>query len=108
MQGGGAVWYHGGIDGRPNESLRFDLHDGDGWAEDDGGEFRSVHTRRYLWSWPESRGWMWPGIRPDFTLSVVLVVVLYHCMAASACMIVVCKGFSLEYSCLSCLLIVYS
>ena len=32
----------------------------------------------------------------SFTLSFVLVVVLYHCLVASACMIVVCKAFCLS------------
>ena len=50
VQGGGAVWRHGGVDGWPGEGLHFDIHSEDGLAEDGGGNFQSVRTRRYLWS----------------------------------------------------------
>ena len=38
-QGGGAVWRHGGVDGRPGESPLFDLHSRGGLAEDGGGDY---------------------------------------------------------------------
>ena len=50
VQGSGAVWRRGGVNGRPSDGLRFDIHAGDGLAEDGGGNFQSVRTRRYLWS----------------------------------------------------------
>jgi hypothetical protein len=33
-----------GVDGRLGEDRRFDLHPGDRLAEDDGGDYRSMHT----------------------------------------------------------------
>ena len=36
-QCGGAVCCRGGIDGRPDKGLDFDLHPGDGFVEDGGG-----------------------------------------------------------------------
>ena len=47
-QGGGAAWHRGGVGGWLGESLRFDLHPGDGLAEDSGGgDFRSkAHVAR--------------------------------------------------------------
>ena len=38
------------IDARSGKSLRFDLHAGVGLAEDGGGDFRNVGTRRGLFS----------------------------------------------------------
>ena len=48
VQGGGPIWRYGDVDGRPGESLHFNLNPEDGRAKDDGGDFRSMHMRRYL------------------------------------------------------------
>jgi hypothetical protein len=47
-QGDGAVWHHGGVSDGPGKGLHFVLQLGDGLAEDDGCDFRSMRMRRSL------------------------------------------------------------
>jgi hypothetical protein len=52
-QGGGNIWCHGGVNGKPGERLHFGLTP---WrwvrGERGGGDIWSLRTRRFLWIVP--------------------------------------------------------
>ena len=48
-QSGGAFCRRGGDNGRLGAGLGYNLHSGDGFTENNAGDFQSMGTRHYLW-----------------------------------------------------------
>ena len=76
------MWCHGGINGRPDEGLHFDLHTGDGLVENSGVDFQNVHMRSGRWQWPGPCSLL-------ISLSLCYSGVLSPSLMVSICMIIV-------------------
>ena len=77
-QGGGVAWCHGGIGGRTDKSICSDRHAEVGFEEEDGGDCRSVCTRRYLCVSQGAGDGCGRGTRPRSPCRFVLVVVFHR------------------------------